>query len=165
MKKIITALVLGFTFTGLLGACSFLPTFSESEPQLGAALSGYSGGNYSSADGTSLMVDGVLFDFEKASLQPEANALVSRAVKYLRLNPGSQVIVEGHTDHLGAKSYNQRLSEKRAGAIAKALKAKGISSDRITTVGYGESKPVADNRTEDGRRANRRVEIILQNEY
>ena len=158
-------MALGCLLTSFLTGCSLLPQFSE--PEMGAARAASAGDDYSDdySSGTSLMVDGVLFDFEKAALQPEANEMVSRAADYLRSNPGSQVIVEGHTDHLGSKKYNQKLSEKRAGAIVSALKAKGIGTDRITAVGYGETKPVATNSTEDGRRKNRRVEIILQNQY
>lgn len=156
-----TNMALGCLLTSFLTGCSLLPQFSE--PEMGAARAASAGDDYSS--GTSLMVDGVLFDFEKAALQPEANEMVSRAADYLRSNPGSQVIVEGHTDHLGSKKYNQKLSEKRAGAIVSALKAKGIGADRISAVGYGETKPIATNSTEDGRRKNRRVEIILQNQY
>ncbi len=160
MKNTLRILV-GLVLVGSVSACSFLPTFSE--PELGAARASL--GDYESAEGTSLVVNGVLFDSEQASLNPRANRVVSRAADYLKSNPGSQVVVEGHTDHLGPKRYNQKLSEKRAKAIVKALKAQGISSNRITAVGYGETQPVADNNTPDGRRANRRVEIILQNEF
>lgn len=161
MKTSLLTLTLGFALTSFLTACSIMPDFSE--PEMGAAMASSSGEN--SGSGTTLIVNGVLFDFEKAALQPGANEIVSRAVDYLRSNPDSQIVIEGHTDHIGSKRYNQKLSEKRAGVIANALRAKGINSDRITAVGYGESKPVANNKTDDGRRANRRVEIILQNEF
>lgn len=165
MKTTLKNFVLCFLLTGFLSGCSLFPTFPGSEPEMGAALASSSGKHYNSGNGTSLMVDGVLFDFEKAALKPGANEIVSRAVDYLRSNPDSQVMVEGHTDHIGSKKYNQKLSVQRAGAIVSALKANGISSDRITAVGYGETKPIADNNTDDGRSANRRVEIILQNEF
>src|SRR5206468_3138880 len=67
--------------------------------------------------------------------------------------------VEGHTDSIGSDAYNQRLSERRANAVADYMEAQGISSSRITTKGWGKSKPVADNRTKEGRARNRRVEI------
>ena len=163
MKTSRQSLALGIVLSSFLTGCSIMPDFSE--PEMGAAMASSTGGKFHSGSGTTLMVNGVLFDFEKASLQPGANEIVSRAVDYLRSNPESQIVIEGHTDHIGSKRYNQTLSEKRARAIATALKSRGINSDRITAVGYGESKPVADNNTDDGRRANRRVEIILQNDF
>lgn len=161
MKTSLLTLTLGVALTSFLTGCSILPNISE--PEMGAAMASSSGEN--SGSGTTMMVNGVLFDFEKAALQPGANEIVSRAVDYLRSNPDSQIIIEGHTDHIGSKRYNQKLSEKRAGVIASALREQGINSDRITAVGYGESKPLANNNTDDGRRANRRVEVILENEF
>lgn len=154
MKKTLTYFVLGLLVTSSITACSLIPR--SAEPELGAALAS------TSADqdhGTSLAADGVQFNTDEATLQPGANKMVSEAVDYLRSNPGSQVIIEGHTDRTGSKSYNQKLSEKRAIAIAKAINTNGISKDRITAFGFGETKPIADNNTRDGRRANRRVEI------
>ncbi|MEM7259127.1 MAG: OmpA family protein [Pseudomonadota bacterium] len=156
MKSSIGGILVSVTLMGSLTACSLLP--SSSEPRLGAARASYE-------NGTSLIVDGVLFDSEQTSLKPGAREIISKTVDYLRDNPYSQVVVEGHTDHLGPARYNQKLSEKRAGAIVNALEARGISPDRITAIGYGETKPVADNKTAHGRRANRRVEIILQNDF
>ena len=69
-----------------------------------------------------------------------------------------RVVLEGHTDSVGNDAYNQKLSEKRANAVAKALKDLGVSASKITTVGYGETKPIADNKTKEGRAENRRVE-------
>ena len=73
-------------------------------------------------------------------------------------NPGYRVVLSGHTDSVGAEAYNQKLSEKRANAVAKALEELGVSADKITAVGYGELKPVASNKTKEGRAENRRVE-------
>ena len=69
-------------------------------------------------------------------------------------------MVEGHTDSVGNDSYNQKLSEKRAGAVRDYLVRQGIESSRITVRGYGESRPVATNATEEGRAQNRRADII-----
>lgn len=157
MRKILGNGALILIITNFLAACSYLPKFSD-EPELGAARG--SSALYDS--GTALTVGGVLFDSEAATLQPEAHKTVTRAVVYLLDNPDSKVIVEGHTDHTGEESYNQMLSEMRAGTIVRVLRSKGISRDRITAIGYGESKPVADNDTAAGRQANRRVEIIFQ---
>ena len=148
-KYIRTGAVVVLT-TNLLAACSYLPK-SANEPEISAARAG-----------SSLTIDGVLFDSDTAALQSEGQDIVATAVEYLLDNPDSKVVVEGHTDRTGSASHNQKLSEKRAGVIAKSLIAKGISEERISTVGYGESKPTADNNTPAGRQANRRVEIIFQ---
>ena len=161
MRSSLATVFSGLLLMGSLTACSILP--DSSDPALGAARAAAMGEEGANA-GTRLSVSGVLFESEQASLKAGANEIVSQAVSYLNDNPGSRVVVEGHTDHLGPARYNQQLSEKRAGAIVKALKANGISADRITAVGYGESQPIADNSTADGRRANRRVELILQND-
>ena len=69
--------------------------------------------------------------------------------------------VGGHTDNTGSDAYNQTLSERRAGSVAQYLQSQGINSQRLITVGMGESRPVADNSTAEGRQANRRVEITM----
>ncbi len=163
MKSQMSGILTGLIFMSSLTACSFLP--QSSEPSLGAARASSSATGDYTESGTRLSVSGVLFEFEQATLKPQANEMVSKAVTYLLDNPDSHVVVEGHTDHLGTRRYNQRLSEKRANAIARALKSNGISAERIKAVGYGESRPVASNKTADGRQANRRVEIILQNDF
>jgi OOP family OmpA-OmpF porin len=77
-------------------------------------------------------------------------------------NPGLKVSVEGHTDSVGSDAYNERLSERRAHAVKDYLVHQGIDASRISTVGYGEAKPVASNKTESGRAQNRRAEIIAR---
>jgi len=71
------------------------------------------------------------------------------------------VRVEGHTDSVTSDAYNQQLSERRADAVRTWLESHGVAAGRLTTVGYGESKPVADNGTVAGRQQNRRVEIVI----
>ena len=73
-----------------------------------------------------------------------------------------RVSVEGHTDSIGSDAYNQRLSERRAKAVRDYMVEQGIDTDRIATHGWGEAKPVATNKTEEGRAQNGRVEIIAQ---
>jgi len=80
----------------------------------------------------------------------------------MKQHPEVRALVEGHTDSIGSDAYNQRLSERRANAVADYMEAQGISSSRITTKGWGKSKPVADNRTKEGRARNRRVEITVE---
>ncbi len=76
--------------------------------------------------------------------------------------PNSTVVVVGHTDSTGAASYNQGLSERRAGSVAAVLRGEGVASGRLRTVGQGEAQPVASNATASGRAQNRRVEIIIR---
>ena len=73
-------------------------------------------------------------------------------------HPDYKVILEGHTDSTGSNAYNQKLSERRAAAVGGALKSFGVDASRITTVGYGEPKPIATNATKAGRAQNRRVD-------
>ena len=112
--------------------------------------------------GPALTIDDVLFDFEEASLRPEANSLIRQAAEYLQNNPNRIAIVEGHTDHTGDKSYNQLLSDARSDSVRQQLLRFGVAENRIQAKGYGETQPVATNQTPDGRQANRRVEIVFQ---
>ena len=80
----------------------------------------------------------------------------------LQQNPDVKLIVEGHTDNVGAAVGNQALSAKRAQAVVAWLTAHGIAASRLTAKGWGQSKPVADNTSEDGRAKNRRVELVKQ---
>ena len=81
--------------------------------------------------------------------------------KVLKQFDKTVVEVAGHTDSTGSEQYNQSLSERRAATVAQYLEAKGVATQRILTVGMGESRPVADNGTPEGRQANRRVEITM----
>jgi len=100
---------------------------------------------------------GVLFDFDKATIKSGFENVFDNAIKVLKLNPGLTVEIQGHTDSKGSEKYNQKLSENRALAVKQLLVSNGISASRLTTKGFGESKPVASNDTEDGRAHNRRV--------
>ncbi len=112
--------------------------------------------------GPALTIDDVLFDFEEASLRPEANSLIRQAAEYLQNNPNRIAIVEGHTDHTGDKSYNQHLSDARSDSVRQQLLRFGVAENRIQAKGYGETQPVATNLTPAGRQANRRVEIVFE---
>ncbi len=104
---------------------------------------------------------GILFGFDSSELQPEAKANIESLVKVLNKYPDTNILIEGDTDDVGTAEYNQKLSERRAQAVADYQKAMGISASRISTVGLGESNPVAANDTDEGRRQNRRVEIAI----
>ena len=100
------------------------------------------------------------FDFNKATLKPAGKERIdSEIIPPMKEHPELRALVEGHTDSIGSEAYNLRLSERRANAVADYMESQGISSSRITTKGWGKSKPVADNRTKEGRAKNRRVEI------
>ena len=100
-----------------------------------------------------------LFEFNSDKISEDSYAALSIVADFLKETPNVSVKVEGHTDNVGSKEYNQKLSERRAKSVAKYLVSKGVESYRITTQGFGFSKPIASNNTEEGRSMNRRTEI------
>ena len=96
----------------------------------------------------------------KAEILPESRPIVDEIVALLRKRPDLRVGVEGHTDNTGTPAANKTLSAARAKAVADAAAAAGIPPARLDPVGYGQDRPIADNRTEEGRAKNRRVEIV-----
>jgi OOP family OmpA-OmpF porin len=108
-----------------------------------------------------IVLRGVNFDTAKSTIRPEAKVILDEAVRSLKEEPTVKVAVDGHTDAVGTDAYNQKLSERRADAVAAYLAAGGIARSRMSTTGFGESKPVASNATEDGRAQNRRVEFRI----
>ncbi|MDR7194055.1 OmpA family protein [Luteimonas terrae] len=115
-------------------------------------------------------LNGVNFDFDRATLRPDAVAILNEAVEILQRYPELRVEVAGHTDSVGTDAYNQRLSERRAKAVYDHLASNGIMADRLVgPTGYGESRPIAPNTNADGsdnpegRARNRRTELNVQN--
>jgi len=108
-----------------------------------------------------ISLEGVHFDFDKATLRPEAMVILNNAAGLLTTHERVVVEVAGHTDSIGSEEYNQGLSERRANAVRDYLVSKGIKASRLTARGYGELQPVATNDTSEGRQANRRVELIV----
>jgi OOP family OmpA-OmpF porin len=106
-----------------------------------------------------IVLRGVLFDFDQASIRPEAEVILDEAVRVLEENRDLEVEVAGHTDSIGSDAYNQRLSERRAKAVHDYLVNGGASSSRLSWIGHGERQPVAENSIEEGRTQNRRVEL------
>ena len=104
-------------------------------------------------------MDDVLFDFDKSNIKPEAGAILDRLVAFMRENKGRKAALSGHTDSIGTDAYNQKLSERRTNSVRNYVVKKGVESGRISSQGFGESKPIADNKTKEGRAKNRRVEI------
>ena len=105
-------------------------------------------------------VYGVTFDTGSAKIKPESDHALGQIASLLAKNPAWKMRVEGHTDDVGVKAANQRLSEQRAAAVVGWLTGHGIAPDRLTSQGFGDGKPVADNKTEEGRAKNRRVELV-----
>jgi OOP family OmpA-OmpF porin len=99
------------------------------------------------------------FDFDKFTLKPAGKAKLEDLVSKLSGTDIEVVLATGHTDSVGSASYNQKLSVRRANAVKAFLVSKGIPADRIFTEGKGESKPVASNKSSEGRAKNRRVEV------
>jgi OmpA-OmpF porin, OOP family len=106
----------------------------------------------------------VNFATNKATFAKADDADVEKAVEFLKKYPTAKFDLEGHTDSTGPKAYNQTLSEKRAEAVKERLVKRGIDPARIHTAGFGDTKPVGDNKTVKGRAENRRVEVLILSE-
>ncbi len=104
---------------------------------------------------------GIHFDFGKARIRPDTKSLITDIATTLNNNPAWTLSIQGHTDSIGKKGFNQTLSDKRAAAVVNALvNQHGISPDRLQAVGFGQGKPKASNDTLQGRALNRRVELV-----
>jgi outer membrane protein OmpA-like peptidoglycan-associated protein len=110
-----------------------------------------------------LILRGVNFDFDKDVIRPDAAVILDEAASILTEDhPGASVGIEGHTDWTGPDAYNQGLSGRRANSVRKYLVSHGVDASRLTTAGFGESRPIASNETREGRALNRRVELQVQ---
>ena len=109
--------------------------------------------------GDVIVLRGVNFAFDQATLEPNARALLDGVVVALNKYPDIKVSVQGHTDSRGADAYNLKLSDRRAKAVGDYLVKAGVDASRITSAGFGETQPVADNATDEGRELNRRVAL------
>ncbi|WP_420468377.1 OmpA family protein [Panacagrimonas sp.] len=109
--------------------------------------------------GDTIVLRGVNFDFDKSTLTVNAKSLLDGVAGALTKRPDIKVEIGGHTDAKGSDSYNASLSDRRARSVKTYLVGLGIAADRMSTKGYGESSPVADNETDEGRELNRRVEL------
>ncbi len=103
----------------------------------------------------------ILFGFDQADLSIEASENLNKLVTVLNTYPDTNIELQGHTDSKGSESYNQNLSEKRAGTVSQYLASQGINTLRLTIVGFGETMPKYDNETDEGRAQNRRVEFVI----
>jgi len=148
----------------LLISAALLGRANSSEAQAGAHAATSEVEARDSERGLVLTLGDVVFEAGKASLQPSATTAIDRLAQLLAVYPERSVRIEGHTDSAGDDAANQTLSERRANAVRDALLARGVEAARVEAVGYGETRPIADNGTPGGRQKNRRIEIVLSDE-
>ena len=110
---------------------------------------------------TMMELSNTMFDFDKYVIKEAAKGPLDKVVKWLQENPDIKVEVAGHTDFIGSEEYNQTLSENRAKAVYNYFISKGVSKSRLNYVGYGKTRPIATNKTDEGRAQNRRVELTI----
>jgi outer membrane protein OmpA-like peptidoglycan-associated protein len=104
---------------------------------------------------------GLLFDVDKAVLKPASKTNLNELAVILNKYPDTNILLEGHTDSDGTEEHNLQLSEMRSNSVANYLASQQVMESRFTTMGYGESQPVADNTTKEGKAFNRRVEVAI----
>ena len=105
---------------------------------------------------------GILFDVDKDQVKSSARGQVGKAAEVLVKYPDTYITVEGHTDSSGSAEHNQKLSERRASGVRDLLASGGVAASRLAVRGYGETDPVADNATPEGRQSNRRVQLEIR---
>ncbi len=132
----------------------------QTEERLQSALSQVAD-TRDSARGIILNLPDILFDVNKATLKTELKTAVAKLAGILLMMSEPRVRIEGHTDSTGSEEYNLKLSTERSQGVLAFLQAEGIDESRMTAVGYGLTRPIAGNDTREGRRKNRRVEIII----
>jgi len=158
-----------------LAACNKSGTVADSgsstvanAPGSDAATTGSSGSTpitgspLDSATQRALQTLVIYFDFDQAEIKPEFTAVVQAHGQRLAGNASLQVRLEGHTDERGSREYNIGLGERRAQSVRRALMLNGANASQITTVSYGEERPVATGSDEESWRLNRRVEIVYR---
>lgn len=111
--------------------------------------------------GQVVRLNNIFFDFSKATLKQESYLELDNLVNLLNENPSMEIFIAGHTDNVGSDEFNLKLSKERAYSVLDYLKSKGISANRLTSDGFGKSRPITSNDTEEGRAINRRVEFTI----
>jgi len=111
--------------------------------------------------GATVRLNNIFFDFDRSSLKEDSKPELQRVAEFMKNNPGVEIEISGHTDSVGRSSYNQGLSDRRAKAVFDFLTENGITSERLVSRGFGESKPVTSNDTKEGQAQNRRVEFTI----
>jgi outer membrane protein OmpA-like peptidoglycan-associated protein len=108
-------------------------------------------------------LENVYFEFGKSTLKPESYPAIEELVSLLKTESTMKIEISGHTDNIGNPETNIKLSKDRAEAVRQYIIKKGISANRVSSVGYGNTKPIATNETEEGRQLNRRTEVKILN--
>jgi outer membrane protein OmpA-like peptidoglycan-associated protein len=103
---------------------------------------------------------GITFDVDKAIIKPESMGVLNQVARFLKDNGSVKMEIDGHTDNSGASAHNLALSQQRAEAVKAQLIAMGIDASRLSTKGFGDTKPISDNSTPEGKANNRRVEFV-----
>jgi outer membrane protein OmpA-like peptidoglycan-associated protein len=111
--------------------------------------------------GESVVLPHIYFDFNKATLKPESFPELGKVVKLMVKYPSLKIEISGHTDSVGTDAANMKLSQDRAASVVKYLMDKGVSKSRLNAKGYGKSRPIESNATEEGRAMNRRIEFTV----
>ncbi len=112
-------------------------------------------------EGQSVVLKNIFFETNSFELKQESNAELQTLLELMQRNPNIRIEISGHTDNIGKDDYNLTLSENRAKNVKLWLTNNGIDSQRIVAKGYGKTKPIADNTTEEGRQQNRRTEFKI----
>lgn len=162
-KGTLIGAAVGAAVGGLAGA-GIGNYMDKQEAQLNQAL-GQSQAAQVSREGNLLAITlkgDVTFDTNSAAVRPGLYNEIDRIAQVMVQYPETQILVQGHTDSMGDAAYNQTLSERRAEAVKNLLIQRGVSPYRVTSMGYGETMPVATNATPEGRQMNRRVEIRIK---
>ena len=107
-----------------------------------------------------IIVNGIRFDVNKSTIKPESMGAINEIYNLMKENPDLKFSVEGHTDSQGDDAFNMKLSQERAEAVMNTLVKMGISADRLTAKGWGESKPISNNASPEDMANNRRVEFV-----
>src|SRR5438067_7867856 len=103
----------------------------------------------------------IQFEINQKTVQREEEEKLDKVVTFMRKYPNTTAVIEGHTDEVGTSADNMRLSQTRADNVVNYLASHGIARSRLQAVGYGETRPIGDNRTEIGRRPNRRINAVI----
>nr|MBP6532478.1 OmpA family protein [Bacteroidia bacterium] len=111
--------------------------------------------------GQSIVLKNIFYETDKFDLKDESKTELTKLMDFLNKNPKVHFEISGHTDNVGSKPYNQTLSEKRAKTVYDYLIAAGIPASRLSSKGYGDTKPISDNTTDTGRSQNRRTEFLI----
>lgn len=111
--------------------------------------------------GIDIPLNNIFFEYAKANLRPDSYPELDRMVETLQRNPNLVIEIQGHTDNVGSNESNMKLSQDRAEAVRKYLLSKKINAERVSSIGYGETRPIATNETEEGKAQNRRVQMAI----